>query len=762
MCIVDMKFRPSSLLMPKRKRQGLAGLVACLMMTGAAVALPSMTFVNVSQSYAAQALSDETIKLFAAIRAGDLGAVQDAVVAGADMNSVDRDNLKPVDLAESLKFYSITYFLKAYQNIDGGVAEAEPKLKDAPNGQYADEAGEILQKLTKVDDLEDEVPLEFEEVFEEIPTVIEETAEGVIEIEKPLNLTGEEHEEEDFFAETRVFGAQPEPLIKAEAEPEPEAVQEISNIFDDPAVTARGSSSFGATQLMADPSSPLGQVIPEHERLRDVVLEKLRLESENRMETLRAEREKMAGEIMSDERAEQHLSGTENIQAQFRSTKRAELTGELTSPGYVPPPDGGNSAVRFLQRLGLLDETDNVEPALTESQVLAEQLSAVARSGGASPTFVDRGYSAPPAGQAINTKTDNSVAIVGQMTRMFSPTLPDGTVSGNSRLIDALSGQIPGAPQFSIPPEMAILSQGGKQNAAASSSTAVQPAPPIVVPYSMTDETWDVAASMGSLSTPVESTEEETLVEEADGESPVIGVLANVFGPQAEPSSPLASGGSWDVVAVNVAPSAGQMMLGLPTIGQNNTQAVRPGATPATPLVMGQTVTLGKSPPTALDPSALGKSCIVKHQSAVTFCIEQIDWPDELKGVVWVDTVMYQGLNAIVRYDNGVATRYHSLFPSASFREIVEYYIAKLGPPHNTWNRSVTPLAAPSHANPTVSWKALNPYTQVVAVLEIRQFDDTRGGFPDDKRGAIMLHNAQSGTIFPQVSAFELMRLRPL
>jgi hypothetical protein len=177
---------------------------------------------------------------------------------------------------------------------------------------------------------------------------------------------------------------------------------------------------------------------------------------------------------------------------------------------------------------------------------------------------------------------------------------------------------------------------------------------------------------------------------------------------------------------------------------------------------MGQSVVLGKSPPTVLNPSAAGKSCINKHQSAVTFCIEQIDWPEELKSAIWVDTVMYQGLNAIVRYDNGVATRYHALFPSGSFREIIEFYIARLGPPHTTWNRSITPLASPKQSNPTVSWKALNPYTQVVSILEIRQFDDTRGGFPDEKRGAIMLHNAQSGPIFPQVSAFELMRLRPL
>ena len=313
------------------------------------------------------------------------------------------------------------------------------------------------------------------------------------------------------------------------------------------------------------------------------------------------------------------------------------------------------------------------------------------------------------------------------------------------------------------------ISQGNIQtsNIPAQSTQTTQPA---IEPYPLTDETWDVTASMGSLSGSMQDAQGnqgDQATDETD--DPIIDVLADIFGPQSrlaqqgkavdgapsDPQSPLASDGTWDVVEVKVAPMGAQMMadqmrMGFPV----GTNAVRAKATPATPLVLGQSIALGKSPPTAFDPTAIGKSCINKHDSSVTFCIEQIDWPDELKGAIWVDTVMYQGLNAIVRYDNGVATRYHALFPSESFREVVEYYIAKLGPPHNTWNRTISPLVSKKQANPTVSWKAVNPYTQVVVILEIRQFDDTRGGFPDEKRGAIMLHNAQSGTIFPQVSAF--------
>jgi hypothetical protein len=47
----------------------------------------------------------------------------------------------------------------------------------------------------------------------------------------------------------------------------------------------------------------------------------------------------------------------------------------------------------------------------------------------------------------------------------------------------------------------------------------------------------------------------------------------------------------------------------------------------------------------------------------------------------------------------------------------------------------------------------------VITVLEIRKYDDSRGGFPDTKRGAVMLYLAHSPPIFPQVSSHELMRL---
>ncbi|MBT7512555.1 MAG: hypothetical protein HN650_19465, partial [Rhodospirillaceae bacterium] len=73
---------------------------------------------------------------------------------------------------------------------------------------------------------------------------------------------------------------------------------------------------------------------------------------------------------------------------------------------------------------------------------------------------------------------------------------------------------------------------------------------------------------------------------------------------------------------------------------------------------------------------------------------------------------------------------------------------------------SLAPLAEPRRDNPTVAWRSRDPKTNAVTILEIRKYDDTRGGFPDTGRGAVMLYLANSPAIFPQVSSHELMRLK--
>ena len=153
--------------------------------------------------------------------------------------------------------------------------------------------------------------------------------------------------------------------------------------------------------------------------------------------------------------------------------------------------------------------------------------------------------------------------------------------------------------------------------------------------------------------------------------------------------------------------------------------------------------------------------CIEKKRGTVVFCLEPLQWPRSLEPYFQIDSILYQGARAIVRYDEGIATTYHILFDSRAFGRLVSHFKGRYGPPTEQLNRSIAPLAAPRQANPIAMWRSVDPATSLVSTLEIRKFDDSRGGFPDTKRGAIMLYHTWSEPIFPLLSTLELMLLDP-
>lgn len=186
------------------------------------------------------------------------------------------------------------------------------------------------------------------------------------------------------------------------------------------------------------------------------------------------------------------------------------------------------------------------------------------------------------------------------------------------------------------------------------------------------------------------------------------------------------------------------------------TQAAMTGVT----FMLGESVTLENTLPPLQDGVDAKNECIKKNRATTLFCVEPIDWPDAIRNTFIVPTILYTGPMAIVRYDQGAATRFHALFPSEQFGQVSDYYQRQFGEPTEIWKRSIAPLAQPRRDNPTVTWRSRDPETNAVSVLEIRMFDDSRGGFPDTKRGAVMLYYLNAPPIFPQVSSHELMRLR--
>lgn len=182
-------------------------------------------------------------------------------------------------------------------------------------------------------------------------------------------------------------------------------------------------------------------------------------------------------------------------------------------------------------------------------------------------------------------------------------------------------------------------------------------------------------------------------------------------------------------------------------------QQASPATDPTTSL--GLSLVLGKPPPVGTPASP----CIAKARETVLFCVEPVEWPEAMRSLVWVSSHMYQGTYAVVRYDNGRASFIHALIPSLSYDAVIAWYAGRWGKPE-TWDRRVVRLNEPKAENPTSVWQRPAQDDRPPNTLEVRQFDDTRGGFADGRHGVIMLYTPTSTPIFPQLSSVELMALR--
>lgn len=176
-------------------------------------------------------------------------------------------------------------------------------------------------------------------------------------------------------------------------------------------------------------------------------------------------------------------------------------------------------------------------------------------------------------------------------------------------------------------------------------------------------------------------------------------------------------------------------------------------------LTLGESVTLENSFPPLDNGTDSQNACVNKNRRTTQFCIEPIDWPESINEKFIVPTILYNGPMSIVRYDQGTASRIHSLFATEEFEIVRDFFIQKYGFPTETWQRSIAPLAQPRQPNPTLIWRNRDSRTNTVSILELRKYDDSRGGFPDVKRGAVMLYYHNAPPIFPVVSAHELMRV---
>ena len=169
---------------------------------------------------------------------------------------------------------------------------------------------------------------------------------------------------------------------------------------------------------------------------------------------------------------------------------------------------------------------------------------------------------------------------------------------------------------------------------------------------------------------------------------------------------------------------------------------------------------LSKARPPQATTSKFYESCINKNLGSSIFCIENLDWPENIRTFFLTDSILSKSAHTIVRYDEDAATYFHTLFPSQSYTSVVNFFTQRFGAPTQKQKRSIAPLAEQRRINPTAIWQSITPVTNLLTTLEVRMYDDNRGGFPDTKRGAVYLYHERSQPVFPHVSLVELMLLR--
>ncbi len=158
-----------------------------------------------------------------------------------------------------------------------------------------------------------------------------------------------------------------------------------------------------------------------------------------------------------------------------------------------------------------------------------------------------------------------------------------------------------------------------------------------------------------------------------------------------------------------------------------------------------------------------GESCVRKKTQGTLYCIEVVDWGDEIGDAFQVHTTLYRGRKAIVRYVDGKAAQFHALFRKGNFQAIVRFFTQRFGPPTERLDMPVAMLREPNRVNKIVRWAGPAAQGGSEPTLEVRQVDDLRWSAPPDARhGVVRLFWKGADPVFKHVSwsDFLLARIR--
>ena len=169
----------------------------------------------------------------------------------------------------------------------------------------------------------------------------------------------------------------------------------------------------------------------------------------------------------------------------------------------------------------------------------------------------------------------------------------------------------------------------------------------------------------------------------------------------------------------------------------------------------GAGIQLGMKPP---DPAAGANSCIDKARWNTVFCIEDMTWPKSVSQSFRAESSVYRGEKAIIQYENGRSVQMHVLFPTKALWSVSEHFKKLYGPPTEMPEVWTAMIGEPKRANRVLRWHSRNSKTGAETVLEIREIDDLRWSAPPDtKHGVVRVLEKGRGSVFQLLSSTDLL-----
>jgi len=154
------------------------------------------------------------------------------------------------------------------------------------------------------------------------------------------------------------------------------------------------------------------------------------------------------------------------------------------------------------------------------------------------------------------------------------------------------------------------------------------------------------------------------------------------------------------------------------------------------------------------------QGCIEKPALGAVFCVDPMIWPQSLATAIKASPAVFAGDRAIIRYDEGLATQAHVLFPTEAFVDVTEHLAARYGPPTEQDIHWVPMFGQPKLANVVARWISESSTDKPASVIEVRTYDDIRHPHPDQKHGFVWLYRDGSTPIFRTLAMADIMLLR--